>query len=213
MVARTLVPSSRGNVFWPGVVGQLGSVPGDVFGAEAIPAATIGTGIATGATLSTLAVPIAGAVAAAGLLIYSWISRRNAQKVAATSVVNEAEPYLLKNLEAFQAIQNPTATDQAAALQYFDAVWAQVVKECGQIGGGGGERCVTDRQAGACVWGGAGNCWNWFTGYRDPIANAAVSSPTAVESLTGSLGIPTEVGGISTTLIIAVGLIAIGVAS
>ena len=135
-----------------------------------------GTGVAVASaaalpgalTLTTLAVPIAGAVAAVGLIIYGWMARRNAQKVAATHVVDEAEPLLAENRDVFLSLPNPSTSDQAAALQYFDVVWGQVVKECRAIGGGGGERCITDRQP--------GGMWDWFAFYRTPIESAPVSS-------------------------------------
>jgi hypothetical protein len=87
---------------------------------------------------------------------------------------------------------------------------------CGQPSlGQAGQNCITDRERGACkyqtsgcalstgtppVWGcganGSGNqCWNWFIGYRDPIANdtpnpnPAPSLSNAVQSLfSGSSG-------------------------
>ena len=31
--------------------------------------------------------------------------------------------------------------------------------------------CIADRQRGGCHYQSNGQCWNWFIGYRDPIAN------------------------------------------
>jgi hypothetical protein len=176
-----------------------------------------GTGIAiTGAiaapgavSAAAIAVPIAGAVAAVGMLIYAWMSRRNAQKVAATHVVDEAEPFLRQNRDAFLDLPNPTATDKAAALQYFDAVWSQVVKECKAIGGGGGQRCVTDRQP--------GGQWDWFAYYRVPIEETEVTAPTITQQLGipaglfPSLNLPEGMGPLAA--ILGAGLIAWAVAS
>ena len=37
--------------------------------------------------------------------------------------------------------------------------------------GSAGVACIADRQQGACHYQVNGQCWNWFTGYHDPIAN------------------------------------------
>jgi hypothetical protein len=56
----------------------------------------------------------------------------------------------------------------------FDNVWAGVVQACQGTGqyGSVGIACVADRQQGARHYQPQpGQCWNWFVGYRDPIAN------------------------------------------
>src|SRR5271166_1888844 len=85
-----------------------------------------------------------------------------------------------------------TASNQALALQAFDQTWAQLVKLCSDPQwGDAGKRCISDRQRGACTWKQAyapvypgepasGECWNWFNGYRDPIANDSGVQPDAV---------------------------------
>jgi hypothetical protein len=74
---------------------------------------------------------------------------------------------------------------QQAALENFDKVWNYLASECATVPGRAGEDCVKDRRAGACEWKQTsdsillqypgqpqpGECWNWFSGYRDPIAN------------------------------------------
>jgi len=66
-----------------------------------------------------------------------------------------------------------TRSSQLQALANFDAGWQFVVSQCNiPEMGEPGQRCTSDRQSGACVWRDAqGECWNWFKGYRDPIAN------------------------------------------
>jgi hypothetical protein len=125
--------------------------------------------------MAALAVPIVGGVAAAALIVMSWIRRRNAQKVAATHVVDEAEPFLEANRDQFLASVDrgsATPSERAQALQTFDAVWSQVVRECSAIGGGGGERCISDRQP--------GGQWDWFAMYRTPVERAELSSSSQV---------------------------------
>lgn len=154
----------------------------------------VGIGVSTGAavtgavlapgvvSVAALAVPIIGGIAAAGMLIYAWISRRNAQKVAATHVVDEAEPYLQKNRDAFLAAVAAgvvTESDRAAALAQFDAVWAQVVHECSNPAlGAAGQRCTSERQQGGCLPN-VDPCTNWFKLYRDPIEQAVIPVNTA----------------------------------
>jgi len=163
----------------------------------------IGTGVTTGAAITgaalapgalsvaSLAVPVAGAVAAVGLIIYAWMQRRNAQKRATTYVVNEAEPLLRQNRDAFLAVPSPTDADKQAALSYFDAVWDQVVKECAQDQfGDAGHRCIEDRcPSGVTVNTAIGTLtcnglWDWFSYYRTPIERVAVatSGPAALLS-------------------------------
>lgn len=194
--------------------GLFGPVTGQIIQTGGATTVAVGGAIAApGAiTAGALAIPIAGAVAAVGLIIYAWASRRNAQKVATTQVVDEAEPLLDQNVRAFLSLSEPTSTDQAAALQYFDAVWGQVVKECRAIGGGAGERCIAERQEGAnppwevC----APDCPNWFELYRDPIEQATVSQP----SLASVLGLP-SLGGQGSPVfgLLGAGLLAWAVAS
>ena len=104
--------------------------------------------------------------------------------IVSTQFANQAEAALQQNIAAYFALPTPRSTvDQAAALANFDQFWAWLQQQCATVSGSAGQRCITDRQAGACVWKQtaaalppwgtppAGACWNWFNGYRDPIAN------------------------------------------
>jgi hypothetical protein len=125
---------------------------------------------------------IGGAVAAVtGLLSAFGVGSGCGQScIQASNDANQIEQAMKANLAAFQAGQ----ITQTEALQNFDGLWAQLTQACGQIGGGAGSNCVSDRQEGACKWkDSSGACWNWFVGYRDPIANAASASPAAGGSL------------------------------
>jgi hypothetical protein len=63
-------------------------------------------------------------------------------------------------------------SNQTLALQTFDQIWATLVKMCSDPQwGNAGKRCISDRQRGACTWKDQGQCWDWFIGYRDKIAN------------------------------------------
>jgi hypothetical protein len=159
--------------------------------------------------------------------------------VVTSQWANEAEPLLSKNVLAYFETPAPrTRSQQNAALNNFDVVWAALQQRCSQGGlGVAGQNCIADRQAGACKWRQradspllsipgqpqTGACWNWFSGYRDPIANdpnvVDDRSPfsqagAAVESFFGGPGGAPGPGGIS-PLMLAVGLgliVAAGVA-
>ena len=84
------------------------------------------------------------------------------------------------------------------------------MKGSGQYGTAG-QACVGDRQQGACHYQSNGACWNWFVGYRDPIANdphvaanAAASPLSSVASsiLPASVTAPLVSAGIDPTLLI-----------
>lgn len=168
-------------------------------------AGAIAAGTAPLWTQAAWAIPVIGAaVAGVALALTAWFSRKGPkQKVATTQIVNELEPMLQQNVAAYLAGPH-TRSSQAQALANFDAVWQTLVENCRVEGyGDPGVRCVTDRQAGSCEWKDQGQCWNWFSGYRDPIANdlKVVADPSLVETVGASveevLGsvIPGGIGG------------------
>lgn len=144
----------------PAIMGTAGST---VVGAMAA-AGTIA------ASTAAIAVPIIGAaVLGITLALQGWFKNRQ-QKVAASKVVDEIEPYMRQNVDAYLAGPR-TVSSQAQALANFDAGWAAVERGCQNVGGSAGQRCISERQAGQCNWHDAsGACFNWFSGYRDPIA-------------------------------------------
>jgi hypothetical protein len=121
---------------------------------------------------------------------------------------------MLPNLRAYVAAPyNPAL--QAAALNNFDTAWAALSQACNSgmlLGTQAGTNCITDRQAGACTWkasqggwvpdanaadgsgyswtdwgpNGSGSvCWNWFVGFRDPIANDPRAASYVPPPMTG----------------------------
>lgn len=143
--------------------------------------APIGIAAYTGASLT---VPIIGAaVAGVTLLIGAWLSsiaKHNAEKTAATAIVNQAEPYLKQNLAAFLSINNPNQAEKDQALSNFDNIWSQVVQACGNSQlEDAGKRCISDRSP--------GGQWNWTGYYRDPIANTVIQQTSSVESSVSDL--------------------------
>lgn len=134
--------------------------------------------------------------------------------VQASNVVNQAEPLLQQNLQAYLSLPVHYASAQAQALANFDSVWNAVNTACAspslQMAGA---NCIADRISGACHYktsaggwqngtyvspganGSGSTCWNWFVGYRDPIANDPTVVPdpipgaAALSSLTGGASI------------------------
>lgn len=160
-----------------------------------------GAGIALSTATAAWAVPVIGGVAFAAVMILSWMRKRGAQKVAATQIVDEAEPLLAQNLDAFRSGPQTSST-RAAALRNFDDVWAFVQAECGRRElGAAGERCISERQP--------GGVWDWFAAYRVPIEAAIVgedggsffpSFPSFGEMSFASLAIPAALLGVALTL-------------
>jgi len=143
-------------------------------------------------------VPIIGAAVVGVTIALALIFGRKGpkQKVATTHIVDQVEPLLQQNLKGY--LEGPrTVSSREQALANFDAGWQFVVEHCDiPVMGDPGKECVNDRKAGACEYREAGECWNWFIGYRDPIANDVPNpDPTMTEeisstfdSLFGSIG-------------------------
>ncbi len=159
-------------------------------------------------SLSVITGPVglaAGAIIAAGVAIFnvleSAFSGCGQTCVAATTVVNQLEPLLQNNVDAYMASPIHYYSMQQQALANFDSTWQRVVAGCSSPAlGAAGQRCISDRQVGACKYqtspggwnggiytapgksGSGSACWNWFVGYRDPIAN----DPSVVPDPTGT---------------------------
>jgi hypothetical protein len=211
------------------------------------------TGIATttsimgalGSTLTVagLAIPVVGAAIAAlvgiGLAIANAFKGCGQTCIAASNIANQVGALLVQNVNAYTSSPVRYASMQTAALNTYDTAWAAMQKACSDPSlGAAGQRCISDRQAGACtwkaspggwqadgsykMWGAAGSgdaCWNWFIGMRDPIANDPNVQPDPVvgASSTGSgfslptFSLPSSISSIPTPLLWAGGLAAAAV--
>jgi len=188
-------------------------------------------GTILGLTASSL-VPVVGPILSAAVMGVSALIRNSGcgQTCIVTSQwANQAATKLQQVLDGYFALPAPrTQAQQAVALAAFDSVWQTLVAQCSQPGtGDAGVRCISDRQRGACTWKqkyapvypgepNVGDCWNWFNGYRDPIAqdpvvpdpSVASDISTSVSSIFGSSG-----GGVDwVPLALIAGLVAVGVA-
>lgn len=170
-----------------------------IIGAAGASAATIATGVlgsiaASGGTVAGLSaaatsalVPFVGPAIAAATLVAIYLAKGCGDTcIVASNYANEAENALKQNLQAYLSLPTPRPRSaQVLALANFKTVWEALQRACQTPAlKEAGQRCVTDRQAGACVWrDAAGQCWNWDSGYRAPIAN----DPNVVDdSISGS---------------------------
>src|SRR5579885_1405464 len=146
--------------------------------------------------------------------------------ILATQIVNKVEPYLQQNLQLYLSNPNRTACDQAAHLAAFDQMWQYVVQSCGNASlGQAGQNCINDRGPNGCTWrndghgGPAGSgsvCWDWFIGYRDPIANdvppggnICTTSNTSANGQTGTTTTALEYSGLAAALVLILLVVAL----
>jgi hypothetical protein len=194
-------------------------------------ATTAATGFATTASILfqlgmvSSTIPIVGvaiaALVAVGIALANVFKGCGQTCVQATAIANQCDTLLVQNVTAYTSSPIRYASMQTAALNTFDTTWAALQQACGASAlGAAGQRCITDRQRGACTWkasqggwnadgtftpwGAAGSgstCWNWFVGMRDPIANDpnVQPDPTSSSLLTGSAATSTIGTGSSST--------------
>ena len=185
-------------------VQTIGSVATPVITAAAASIAAGNAGMILGMSAAT-AIPIIGAALAGITILATYLIANSGcgQTCIETSQwANQAETLLGQNIATYFAIPAPrSASQQNAALANFDAVWARLVQMCSDPStGDAGKRCISDRQAGSCAytqpankvppWGvpPAGACWNWFAGYRDPIAQDPNVYDDSVSAVVNSAG-------------------------
>lgn len=180
---------------------QIYELPLTVFSSGGITSSSL-----LGAMGGPIGLAITGGMIGVTQLISHW--KKAAQRRAiATQIVNEIEPYFKQNLDAFLA--NPTESNQKQAIYNFYVLWDEVLSQCGKDElGQAGRRCISDREEGSTAlgWG------NWFTAYLDPIRNhqGILEDPTGADILTGSLGLPQEIMGFPTSLVLGITLVGLG---
>lgn len=193
------------------IVGYSGTAAGAVVPAVA------GSSIAGAVGLSTaVAVPLIGAVIA-GITFGIMQFTQGCQSCIVTSdQANKIEDLMKQNLAAWQG-SNKTCAEKQQCLSNFDQLWDALVQFCSNPQfGGAGKNCIGDRQEGACHYGTYPNCWNWFVGYRDPIANDSCSNQQVVSNLGTSIlpdvsSIVSSSTGFDWTTILAIGLVIVGI--
>lgn len=196
----------------------------------AVGSSTVATLVATGAVAGPVGAAIGAGIGLVATLISALgIGQGCGQTCIETSQwANQAEPLLLQNIQAYFAQPAPRSqSSQAAAIANFMTVWNNLVTLCTQPNlGTAGQNCISDRQSGACTWKqtttspllaftqygepAPGSCWNWWSGYHDPIANDPDVVPDAQSALAqGEADTSASVvsGGSSSSLMLPVILI------
>lgn len=212
------------------------STPSTATEATAVGGAVGSSLIATLTATGAIAGPVGAAIGAGIALVATLINQLGIGQgcgqtcIETSQWANQAEPLLLQNIQAYFAQPAPRSlSSQQAALQNFDTVWANLTKLCTQPNlGTAGLNCIADRQSGACKWKQSstspllafaqygepapGACWNWWSGYRDPIANdpdvvadsASGIAQGAVDTSAAVVGSALSSLGISSSLAIPV---------
>lgn len=200
---------------WPIGMGTVSSQTNqDISSVGALVGATASASLALAG--ATALIPVVGpAIAAVTVGIELLLNSGCGQTcIVAAQDANAQEQLLQQNIAAYFSIPagSRTPSQQTAALANFDAIWAQLVAECNVPSlSAAGQRCITDRQRGACTWRQTappiypnspqvGQCWNWFSGYRDPIALDTPSAGSAAGGAIASLNL-----GSSSTLLLLLG--------
>lgn len=190
-------------------LGNSSQIVGGVAGATsaAINTPVIATSLGLSAsTAALIAGPIIGGIAIA---LMAWLNRKGPQqKVATTQIVNEAEPILEQNRDAFLAGPK-TAADKEFAVAVFNKVWGEVVELCSDPQmGNPGKACIADRQR--------GGRWDWASYYLDPILEVE-PVPTPTPTIASTLGLSDLSNilpaGANMPVIIGVALIAVALIS
>lgn len=165
---------------------------------------------------------VGGGIAVAAMAVTMWIQRnslRAEQRNRTTAFVNELEPLLKQNVDAY--LQGPrTPESQRVALHAFDEAWAWLTspQACGNPQMGiAGQNCISERsRTGRPQWDVCKNtpqgCPNWFELYRDPIEAAApVTGPSSSASADQLLSALTAGSVEGTSLYVGIGLLALAV--
>lgn len=214
-----------------GIAGSLGTPIATTLAAPAV------SGVLAGTALAGLAVPLVGAAFAGIVLgIQALMNSGCGQTCVLTSqAANKATALMAQNLGAYLDLPAPRSkTAQAAYLANFDQIWAWLQQVCGQPGmGNAGVRCIQNQMPGTCPlkvsafgwqknpdgsWfyqkngpsGSGTNCWNYFSGFRSPIAD----DPTVVDDsqAASASGVSALLGSSSLLPLLAVGaMVAAGV--
>lgn len=183
-----------------------------------VPASKIAFSAAASALLTAAAVtpPPANAILAAAAGIAATLGALGVGEgcgstcVQATSIVNQAEPAFLANVQQYE--RGEITAEQAQ--QTWGNLWQAVETSCAAIPGAAGQDCVSDRADGACKWRQTstspllglpgepeeGECWNWKSGYFDPLTHPPVNVPAESSALVSDSGSILSSVGISGSL-------------
>lgn len=170
-------PTNRRRMAYPPGVGWgMGATGTQIAGSAIGTAATIGGSNATAiAGALGVAVPVVGiAIAGIVLAVTTWLNRMGPKQKRWTTQIADDATAQLKEIKRvyFATPYNPA--NQAAALGAVDQMLQAIQDGCGQAQmGEPGKRCIAERlvRGGSAPWCPTGTGCDYFTEYRDPIAN------------------------------------------
>lgn len=164
---------------------------------------SIGAGLLAAAPFAGPAAPflaVAGVVAEM-LAKFGVGSGCGSTCVLSTQYANQAEAALGQNIATYFSLPAPrTQSQQQAAETIYASVWSDLVQQCGSpplAGTTAGQHCISDRQQGSCAYKQTatssliqypgepqpGECWNWYSGYYQPIAEDPVVPDTPTQAV------------------------------
>jgi hypothetical protein len=185
--------------------------------AQAGASSTIGTLVALGTIGGPVGAALAGLVAV-GMALAQVFGGCGQTCVQASNIANQVEPILQNNVTTYLASPIRYVSMQKAAANNFMTAWQALTQNCGNPAlQSAGQRCISDRQRGACVWktspggwqqagdgswsyvpsgpaGSGSECWNWFVGYLDPILNDPLVQPDPVPGSGAASGLLSSFG-------------------
>jgi len=164
--------------YHPGMGVGLGATGTQVASSITGTAATIaGSNAAAIAGTLGVAVPIVGAaIAGIALAVTAWLNRMGPKQKRWTSQIADEATAQLQQVKAIYFSTPYFPGNQAAALQAVDQLLGAIQEGCGQTQmGEPGRRCISERlvRGGSAPWCPTGTGCDYFTEYRDPIANDA----------------------------------------
>lgn len=126
--------------------------------------------------------------------------------IQATNLVNQAEPAFLANLQQYENGQITQAQAQAT----YNNLWQALQVACAAIPGAAGQKCISDRQQGACTWKATGTpptpyspadgaCWDWYSAYYVPLTYPPTNAP-ATSTVAAAAGSVLSSVGVSSSL-------------
>jgi hypothetical protein len=173
--------------------------------------------VAMGTIGGPVGIAISGLIAV-GLALTKVFSGCGQTCVQASNIANQVEPILQENLNQYLSAPVRYASMQAAAANNFQTAWNALAQNCAnpQLAQAG-QRCISDRQRGACTWktsaggwtqsaggswsyiapgpdGSGSTCWDWFLGYLDPILNDPEVVPDPIPGAAAASGLLSSFG-------------------
>lgn len=179
------VRAGMGNFTPAQLAQQIGGITGAAATGALSAASLAGLITVSAGVIPLIGVGIAAVTAAVSLILNSGCGQTC---IVTSNWANNAEQLLLQNIQSYFSLPSPRSqTAKNVALANFDNVWSYLSQQCGSGAIGvttAGIDCTKDRARGSCKWTQSstspllqypgepqpGACWNWFNGYRDPIA-------------------------------------------